>query len=429
MTIVKPILFVMWLISYSLTAVAELNINISKDAEMAVPIAVVPFGNSNSTPTNVSAIIQADLANSGYFQTLAENKMLTSPSEMAAVKFKNWQVLGQEYLLVGNISQQERKYDVLFQLLDVNQGNTLMEYKISAGEKGLRRAAHQISDLVYEKLTGKKGIFGAKIAFVSTKINSAGQQLLHELQIADVDGFNAQVIMSSSEPIMSPAWSPDKNRIAYVSFENHKSSLFIQTLATGKRIKVSAFPGINGAPAWSPNGRKLALTLSKDGSPNIYVVDTGSKKLIQITKNSFINTEPTWSPDGRTIVFTSNQDGKPQLYKVASTGGNAARLTSHTDGNYNANASFSPDGKKIAFVHAVNNNYKIAIMDLATRKINVLTTGGLDESPSFSANGAMVLYANLQHGKSGLAAVSIDGRIHQPLPIQQPNVRDPIWVP
>ncbi len=425
MNFIKKLFFITLFACYSINSYAELNIDISKDVETTVPIAVVPFASTSNISVDVSAIIRADLSRSGYFKTLADYEMLTRPSRVNAVKFRNWQVLGQEYLLIGRSQQQNNRYEIMFQLLDVYKGELLMDYKVSATSRGLRRAAHQISDLVYEKLTGKKGVFGTKVAFVSTQEHGLTEKI-YQLQIADVDGFNAKTIVSSKEPIMSPAWSPDGKQIAYVSFESYRAVIFIQILATGQRVKISSFKGINGAPAWSRDGSKLALTLSKDGNPNVYVMDLTTKRLLKLT-HSGINTEPTWSPDGRSIVFTSNQSGQPQLYSVASTGGRISRLS--FTGDYNATASFSPDGKKIALVHANQGVYKIAIMDVATRKIKALTSGNLDESPSFSANGAMILYATRQNGQGVLSAVSIDGRIHQKLEFQNPEVREPAWAP
>ena len=403
----------------------ELNIDITKAFETTVPIAVVPFAESASQPVDVSAVIKADLERSGYFNTLAEQEMLAQPTSANEVVFRDWQILGQEYLLVGRIQPTAGEYHIFFQLLDVAKSEQIMDYKITSGSNGLRRAAHQISDLIYEKLTGKKGVFGTKVAFVTHR-GGIGNKV-YQLKVADVDGYNAKAIVSSREPIMSPAWSPDGSKIAYVSFESRRAAIFVQTLATGSRVKVASYPGINGAPAWSPDGRRLALTLSKDGSPDIYVLDLSSGQLVQLTRSAAINTEPTWSPDGSTIVFTSSQNGNPQLYKIASSGGSPARIT--FKGEYNAGATFSPDGTKLAMVHANGGSYKIAVMNFATGAIDVLTSGSLDESPSFSTNGSMVLYAARRGNNGVLSAVSIDGRIKQKLEFQSPEVREPAWAP
>lgn len=428
MKFLKTFLFLNLVAFYSATSFAELRIDVKKGAENAVPIAVVPFAAPNSAeqaPLDISAVVNADLSRSGYFKTLAEAQMLTKPTSAAEVQFKVWQMLGQEYLVVGKVDKSTDRYTILFQLLSIAKKEPLLDYKISAGEQGLRRAAHQISDLIYEKLTGKKAVFDTKIAFISHE--TAADESVYKLQVSDMDGFNAKTIVSSSEPIMSPAWSADGLKIAYVSFETHKPVVFIQTLATGERSQVVAFSGINGAPAWSPDGNRLALTLSKDGNPNIYIMNLGSGAVTQLTKQPGINTEPAWSPDGETLVFTSNQDGKPQLYKIPSSGGTAQRLT--FEGEYNAKASFSPDGQKIALVHADGDHYKIAVLELSTGEMKVLTSGNLDESPSFSGNGAMVLYATQTGNKSVLAAVSVDGKIQQKLDFFNTEVRDPSWAP
>ncbi len=423
MKTLKIFFFLPLMFFYTSLTQAELRIEVKKsgDKSAGVPIAVVPFASQNAISVDVAAIVNADLARSGYFQTLAEEQMLTKPTAAAEVKFKAWQILGQEYLVVGKIDKNLDNYSILFQLLSVSQKSQLIDYKISAGAQGLRRAAHKISDLIYEKLTGKKGVFDTRVAFISSESG------VYKLQVADVDGFETKTIVSTSEPIMSPAWSPDGAKIAYVSFESHRPAIFVQALATGTRTKVAAFSGINGAPAWSPDGSKLALTLSKDGNPNIYIADLATNVITQLTKISGINTEPTWSPDGQTIVFTSNQDGKPQLYKIPSNGGNVQRLT--FEGEYNAKASFSPDGQKIAMVHGNEGSYKIALLELNTGVITVLTSGNLDESPSFSNNGSMVLYATQKGNKAVLAAVSTDGKIQQQLNFQNPQVRDPSWAP
>ncbi len=425
MKFLPPIIFLGLCAIYSSFTYAELNIDITKNFETKVPIAISPFGSSGSQSENISAIIDDDLNRSGYFKTLAEEDMLSQPTAANQVVIRNWQILGQEYLLVGRIQPINTRYNIFFQLLDVSKNEQIMDYKITSVKGELRRAAHQISNLIYEKLTGNKGIFGTKIAFVSS--NNDINNRNYRLQIADIDGYHAQTIVSSVEPIMSLKWSPDGNKIAYVSFENHRAAVFVQMLTTGKRIKIASFPGINGAPSWSPDGLKLALTLSKDGSPDIYILDLASKQFTQLTQNSSINTEPTWSPDGRTIIFTSDQTGKPQLYKIATSGGKATRLT--FKGSYNASASFSPDGSKIVMVHAQGQSYKIALMNLNTKALTILTTGSLDESPSFSSNGTMIVYASRRGGKGVLSAVSIDGRINQKLEFQNPEVREPAWAP
>ncbi len=403
-----------------------LTIEITKGTESAIPIVIVPFAWPQGTlpKLDIAAVIQADLSSSGYFKTLSRADMLTRPSQPQQVRFRNWQALGQDYLLIGQVTPMAGQYEVRFQLFDVYQQVQILGYKLTASRKLLRRTAHKISDLVFEKLTGKPGVFNTHIAYV-TSSRQAGGKRLYRLMVADADGHNARVITSSKQPIMSPAWSPDGKKIAYVSFERRRSAVYVQTLATGKRQRMATWHGINGAPAFSPDGRKLALTLSKDGSPDIYILDLGSRRLRKITRSYAIDTEATWSPDGRYLVFTSDRGGKPQLYKIPVSGGRATRLT--FSGDYNARAQFSRDGRQLVMVHGNHGDYRIAVMELANGQINVLTGGPLDESPSFAPNGSMVLYATRKGKHSYLATVSADGSMHRKLAFRGGEVREPAW--
>ncbi len=408
---------------------AELTIEISKGVETATPIAIVPFGWKGQIgrgPADISAIIKADLSRSGLFKTLENRNMLSTPTQTENIRFRDWRALGQEYLVIGSVNEKAGAYQVQFQLLDVYKGKPLMGYRLTFSKNKIRKTAHQISDLIYEKLTGIKGIFGTNIAYI-TSITKANNQKLYKLLVADADGFNPITIAKSSEPLMSPAWSPDGKKIAYVSFENKRSAIYIQVVATGKRTRVAAYKGINGAPAFSPDGKRLALTLSKGGSPDIYILDLINKSLRKLTKSYGIDTEPAWAPDGQSIIYTSNRGGKPQLYSIPARGGNPKRLT--FDGDYNARGQYAKNGKSIAMVHANRGDYRIAVMDLASRTINVLTAGRFDESPSFSPNGDMLLYASRKGRKSVLSAISIDGRMQQNLIFSSGEVREPAWSP
>lgn len=400
---------------------AGLTIEITEGIESALPLAIVPFA-SGGAPVDIRDIVNADLERSGYFKMMAEQSMPARPSTAQEVNLKDWQSLGQNYMVVGKVSNTGSQYDVQFQLLDVYKGGQLLGYRMNSSAADLRRTAHHISDLIFEKLTGKKGAFSGRIAYITSSGPNA-----HQLQVADADGFNPQTIASSPEPLMSPSWSPDGKKVAYVSFERKSAAIYIQTLATGQRERIAEFPGINGAPSWSPDGSRLALTLSKDGSPDIYILNLASRALQKLTKSYAIDTEPTWSPDGSSIVFTSDRGGKPQLYIAPSQGGSEKRLT--FSGDYNARASFSPDGKYIAMVHGNGGSYRIAVMDMATRAINVLTAGPSDESPSFAPNGSMILYASKKGGTGFLSAVSIDGKMQQKLVFNSGEVREPSWSP
>ena len=405
---------------------AALTIEITEGVESAVPIAVVPFA-SQTAPVNISAVVNADLERSGYFKMMAEQSMPDKPTTAAEVNFKDWQALGQNYLVIGQVVDAGGgQYNVQFQLLDAYKSGQLLGYRMSSSTSDLRRTAHHISDLIFEKLTGKKGVFSGRIAYITTN-NLGGKRQLQQLQVADADGFNPQTIASSAEPLMSPSWSPDGKKVAYVSFEKKSAAIYVQTLASGERVRVAEYPGINGAPAWSPDGTRLALTLSKDGSPDIYVLNLSTHSLTKLTKSFAIDTEPSWSPDGSSIVFTSDRGGKPQIYIVPSQGGQEKRLT--FSGNYNARASFSPDGRSLVMVHGNGNDYRIAVMDMASRSINVLTGGRSDESPSFAPNGAMILFASKKGSKGFLSAVSLDGKMQQKLVFNSGEVREPSWAP
>ncbi len=425
MSFSRRIVYLLLMGFYMPITYAALTIEITEGVESAVPIAVVPFA-SETASVNIAAIVNADLERSGYFKMMAEQSMPARPSKAAEVNFKEWQALGQSYMVIGQVIDAGGQYNVQFQLLDTYKSAQLLGYRMVSSSADLRRTAHHISDLIFEKLTGKKGVFSGRIAYITTT-DLGNKQQSHRLQVADADGFNPQTIASSVEPLMSPSWSPDGKKVAYVSFERKSAAIYVQTLATGERVRVAEFPGINGAPAWSPDGTRLALTLSKDGSPDIYVLNLSTRALMKLTKSFAIDTEPSWSPDGSSIVFTSDRGGKPQIYMVPSQGGQEKRLT--FSGNYNARASFSPDGRSLVMVHGNGNDYRIAVMDMATRSLNVLTGGRADESPSFAPNGAMILYAS-KKGRTGfLSAVSLDGKMQQKLVFNSGEVREPSWAP
>ncbi len=409
-------------------AQAELSIEITKGVESAIPIAIVPFAWEKNQPqgVDIADVIQADLSRSGYFKSLPERDMLTRPSSAEQIRFRNWQALGQDFLLIGQVKVIGKQYQVQFQLFDVYKGEQLMGYRLDVGENELRSSAHHISDLVFTKLTGRTAVFNSRIAYVTSHALSSGKKR-YQLKIADADGFRPQTIAESTEPLMSPAWSPDGKQLAYVSFQRRRAAIYLQTLATGKRQKLTGFKGINGAPAFSPDGTKLALTLSRDGSPDIYVLDLKTRALQRLTKNYAIDTEPAWSPDGASIVFTSDRGGKPQIYSISSRGGRAKRLT--FTGDYNAGAHYSRDGSKLVLVHANRGDYRIALMDVKSGAISVLSGGRLDESPSFAPNDTMILYAGQKAGRSILSAVSIDGGMQQELAFESGDIREPAWAP
>ncbi len=428
----KKLLFLFALLLSWLAGVqaAPLTIEITQGAEGAMPIAVVPFGwQGPGQPPGVdlSAIVDADLKGSGRFRTMPPQDMLARPHTGSEVEFRDWRVLGMDSLVVGQVSSNGAGgYLIQFQLFDVFKGEQLAGYSVPTTERDLRATAHRISDIIYEKLTGERGAFSTRIAYVTSMIQSDGQRLI-ALQVADADGYNPQTIVTSKEPLMSPAWAPDGRRLAYVSFEQGKASVWVQEVFTGKREKVAAYKGINGAPAWSPDGRRLALTLSKDGNPDIYVLDLARRSLERLTDHYAIDTEPAWSPDGRFIVFTSDRGGRPQIYRVSAGGGKVERLT--FEGRYNARASYHPDGKRLTLVTQLDSDFRIGVLELGSGSLQVLSKGRLDESPSFAPNGSMIIYATKSKDQGELAAVSVDGRVRQRLALQAGDVREPAWSP
>jgi TolB protein len=423
------IIGIFWLFLWQGSASAALTIEITQGAEGAMPVAVVPFGweGAGQPPAeDVAAIIAADLQRSGRFRLLPEADMLSRPHSVAQVDFREWQLLGRDALLVGSMKANgPGGYLIQFQLFDVLRGEQLAGFSVPTTDRGLRLTAHQIADIVYEKLIGVPGAFATRIAYITEEKQDGGTKVY--LRIADADGFNPQTIVSSPEPLMSPAWSPDGNRIAYVSFEKRRHAIYVQEVVTGRRDKLASFDGINGSPAWSPDGRRLAMTLSKDGNPEIYVMDLASRRLTRLTQSSAIDTEPAWSPDGQHIVFTSDRGGAPQIYRVSAAGGSVQRVTFEND--YNARASYSPDGKSLALVTRSKGQFRIGLLDLERNLLQVLTRGSLDESPSFAPNGSMILYATKQGRRGVLSAVSADGGVRQRLVVDVGDVREPAWSP
>jgi len=427
----KRILFLVCILFASLQVKAALTIEITQGVEGALPIAVVPFawrGEAGKPPPQaVGEVVAADLRRSGRFKPLAPDEMLTRPSRGEEVDFRDWRALNVENLVIGDISPNgPGGFIVKFYLYDVFRGEQITGYSMPTTATDLRATAHSIADIIYETLTGQPGAFATRIAYVTSQRDAKGKEQV-QLRIADADGYNPQTIVSSKEPIMSPAWSPDGRKLAYVSFEKSKPSIWVQEVFTGKRDRVTAFKGINGAPAWSPDGRFLALTLSKDGNPDIFILDVARRSLRPLTRHWAIDTEPAWSPDGKSLIFTSDRGGSPQIYKVSVNGGEATRVS--FEGKYNARASFSPNGRMLTMVTRVDGQYRIATLDLQTRDFRVMSTGRLDESPSFAPNGSMIIYATRVNDKGMLAAVSTDGRVQQRLRIQQGDVREPVWSP
>ncbi len=410
-------------------AYAELVIDVQGIAQ-PTPVAIVPFGwqgDAADMPLDVAEVIVNDLRRSGRFAPIPETKMLQKPTTGADVDFQDWSFVGVEAVVVGSVVQEGvNAYTLQFQLFDVFGRTQLIGYRMPASRGNMRGAAHRAADMIYEKLTGIKGVFGTRVAYVTAQQQGEGR--LYSLIVSDQDGENEHTIMESTDPIMSPAWSPDSRQLAYVSFEGNRSSIFVQTLRTGNRFKVSSKPGINGAPSFSPDGKKLVVTLGGvDGNLDIHVLDITSRQTRRLTTHRAIDTEGTWSPDGRYIYFTSDRSGGPQVYRVSANGGTPERVT--FEGSYNARPRLSPDGSRLAMVHNDRGNYRIAVMDLERKDLLVLSEGRQDESPSFAPNSDILIYATRQGRNGVLETVSADGLIRQKMSEGRGDVREPVWSP
>ena len=425
---IKHLLILLFLLACVGRTYAALTIEITSGVDGALPIAVVPFDTSklsSKLPADIAEIVSNDLNRSGVLKVLERNLLPTQPHYSAQVRYTQWKSAGQDYLVVGRILEKSPgEYNIQFQLLDVLKQKQMIGYNLPVKKRKLRAAAHEISDLIYEKITGTRGAFNTRIAYIRAQRDQARKYIL---QVADTDGFNAQTVLESDEPLMSPSWSPDGESLAYVSFENKRPEIFIQHLSTAKRSKISGFKGINSAPSWSPDGKNLALVLSKDGSPDIYIMNTATKRLRRLTKHRSIDTEPVWSKQGDRIIFTSDRSGSPQLYEIAIKGGKPKRLT--FEGRYNSAATVSPDGKYIAMVHGERGEYKIAQLERETGNLTVLNDSNLDESPSFSPNGKLVLYASTRGDNGVLYVVSVEGQSKHRLSDQTGDIREPVWGP
>jgi TolB protein len=418
------------LLSFVPLAHAQLVIEITRGQEDALPIAIVPFGweSTGAAPFDIAEVVAADLQRSGRFAPLDRKDMIDRPTSGDQIRFQDWRYLKADSIAVGKlIPEGADRYTVQFELYNVLTGQRLAGQRLNATKASLRAAAHRIADIIFEQLTGIRGAFSTRIAFIS--VEGTPPQQTYKLFVADADGENQQMIASSSEPLMSPAWSPDGQSLAYVSFESKASAIYVQRLRTGERTRVSARAGINGAPAWSPDGKTLALTLSrKDGDVDVYTLDLSTQVLTRMTNDPAIDTEPAWSLDGKKIYFMSDRAGGPQIYEVSiDQPGRATRVT--FEGSYNARPRVSPDGRQIAVVHLDRGNYRIAVVDLASKAVQVLTQGRQDESPSYAPNGATLIYATQDRGRGVLATVSVDGRVQQKLAAASGDVREPVWSP
>ncbi len=415
-------------LGFSSLSQAVLKIDITEGFEGALPIAVIPFkwnGGAKTVNGDVSAIVMSDLARSGKFSPVAEKDLIARPQTLADVHYKTWRIAGMDHIVIGNVNKQaDGTYQVQFRLIDILKAKQVLGYNFSATDKTLRGVAHQISDYIFSHITKLPGAFSTRIAYVTLKRDKKSYRA--RLQISDTDGYSPQTLLTSDEPIMSPAWSPDGSELAYVSFESGQAEIFTHNIRSGVRKSRSKYKGLNGSPAWSPDGKKLAMTLSKDGNPDIYILNLSNKKLQRITNHWSIDTEAVWSADGNSIIYTSSRSGKPQLYRQSiKTGAKPERLT--YEGNYNASASVSADGKSVTYVHGAGNVFRIAVLELATKSSRILTDGPLDESPEYAPNNSIILFASQEKRQAVLAGVSVDGHQKQRLEFTDGEVREPSW--
>lgn len=401
------------------TALA-LDLELTQGINSALPIAINSFG-SDATAVEIARVIENDLTLSGQFKIVSGPQGPNANSPLYLLR-----QLGADSVVTGTVVPNGGGFQVRFTLSDaVNKGASLLTDSYTVTPAQARALAHHISDEIYQKLTGERGIFSTRIAYIS--VQRSRQATRYSLEVADADGHNPRSLLVSSEPIMSPSWAPNGQQISYVSFEHKKAQIFTVNVESGQRRLITSFPGINGAPAWSPDGRNLAVVLSKSGSPKIYNIDINSGNMRQLTFGDAIDTEPRFSPDGKSLLFTSGRGGSPQVYRLSLGDGQVTRVT--FEGNYNARASYTPDMKNIVMLHREDREFNIGVQNASGGPVANLTFSGLDESPSVSPNSRLVLYATRLQDKGVLGIVSIDGRIRMRLPARDGDVQEPAWSP
>ncbi|MGB3836952.1 Tol-Pal system beta propeller repeat protein TolB [Castellaniella sp.] len=398
---------------------AQLRVDISGVGATQYPIAIADFSGASSGTTSTPEVIRADLTRSGQFRLISAGG--ASLPLKSTVDYGTWQARGADYLALGSVEQNGGQYTVSYRLVDNVRKSELDSAVFTGNESEMRRIAHRIADRIYEKITGVRGVFSTRIAYVLQTSNG------YELQIADADGQNPQVMLRSKQSIISPTWSPDGSKLAYVSFESGKSVIYVQTLATAQRQPVSNYKGNNSAPSWSPDGSHMAIVLSMDGISQIYTINADGSNLRRVMRSPLIDTEPDYTPDGQSLIFTSDRGGSPQIYKVPVAGGDAQRVT--FSGSYNISPRVSPDGQQLVYVTRRNGAFRIASQALNSGSEQLLTDGPDDQSPSYAPNGMQVLYSSIQNGRSVLAVTSIDGRVRQTLSVLNGKVREPAWGP
>jgi len=404
----------------ALPAWAQFRVEVTGVGLTQLPFAIAPFRGDAQAPQKIAAIVQADLERSGQFRAI--DGAGPALDETSRPDLTPWRQKGADSLAAGSVTRlADGRWDVRFRLWDVVRGQDLggQSYAVTAGD--LRLAAHRVADFIYEKLTGDKGVFSTRIAYVTKASNR------YNLWVADSDGENAQSALASNEPIISPAWSASGAQIAYVSFESRKPVVYVHDVATGKRRLIANFRGSNSAPAWSPDGRTLAVTLSRDGGSQLYTIDANGGEPRRLTQSAGIDTEPLYSPDGRSIYFVSDRGGAPQIYRMPASGGSPERVT--FTGSYNISPTLSPDGRWLAYVSRINGAFKLQVMDLNGGAVQTITDTSADESPSFAPNGRLIVYATRQNGREALMTTTLDGKIKARLAGQGGDIREPDWGP
>jgi TolB protein len=402
---------------------AQLSIEITGAGAQRVPIAIVAFAGETALGQGLSGIVRADLERSGQFRGLELPPLVPHPTDASNVNYAEWRSRLADALVLGSVATRpDGRFEVRFRLFDVVKQAPLGGVAYTLSRDQVRATAHRIADFVYEKLTGQRGVFSTRIAYVVKRVNR------YELQIADADGAGEETALASFEPIISPAWSPDGRRLAYVSFENKKPVVYVHSLLDGKRHVAANFRGSNSAPAWSPDGTTLAVSLSREGGSQIFLMTPDGSGVRRLTHSSAIDTEPRFSPDGRMLYFTSDRGGSAQIYRMPVAGGGEPQRVTF-EGGYNVSPQISPDGRTLAYVTRNGGRFQVALLDLVNRQVQIITDSDRDESPSFAPNGRMILLATVIGGRGVLSAVSADGRIKQRLSVTAGDVREPAWGP
>jgi TolB protein len=424
----KKIFVILYISIFFASLSAQLRIEIKGGLQDPIVVAVVPMKWNLDSPQElfIHEVIKSDLESFGEFKVLPPNNMLSLPASKEQVFYKDWRLLGTDYLVIGNVqpTNTDKEIEVKYFIFDVTREKTIHSGVVLGPKKTLRSIGHKISDNIYDRIQGLPGIFSTKLAYID---KPSLLDPYYNLMISDLDGHESLALYSSPEPLMSPSWSPDMKRIAYVSFEDGSSRIYIQNLSNAQRIGLKLEKGINSSPNWSPNGKKLSAVLSKMGNPDIFIYDLGTSQWSQVTEHFGIDTEPDWSPNSRKVLFTSNRSGSPQIYEADTRTNKIKRLT--FEGTYNARGRYLPNGKAMVFVHRIDGVFHIATQNLRTGKIRILTDTTLDESPTVSPNGNVVIYATKDGDKDILAGITIDGKTKFTMSSLKGEAREPSWSP